>query len=220
MIRFDEFIGNILQDLARARLKADLETLRIAELHSGHPLLKHMPVPRFRIPDMKIDLPILLEEPGGTGVSELENETVLQLYEKNFYKIVNEFKFEIPANRSKSLNSQVERLLSKMLHSNPQPPNKRISDEIIVLIRNSKIEEDEDKLNKAMSFFRASFLNELNILRSATDGIKIIPTTNQIRSITEPDILPRLSLTISEEAVEWTVIENANGEEEERLVQE
>ena len=54
-------IGTLLSDLARARVRADWETIRVAEAYRQHEFLRHMPVPRFRLPEVNIDLPVLID---------------------------------------------------------------------------------------------------------------------------------------------------------------
>ena len=58
--KLGDVIGAMLADVAKARVRADVEALRIAEAYSRDPLLKHLSVPRFRLPDMVVDLPVLV----------------------------------------------------------------------------------------------------------------------------------------------------------------
>jgi hypothetical protein len=60
MPRLGEFIGALLSDAAQARVRADMEALKIAEAYSAHDLLKHLPVPRFRLPDITVEFPVLV----------------------------------------------------------------------------------------------------------------------------------------------------------------
>jgi hypothetical protein len=53
-------MGALLSDAANARVRADLEALKIAEVYAGHELLKHLPVPRFRMPDLTIEFPVVV----------------------------------------------------------------------------------------------------------------------------------------------------------------
>ncbi len=67
-----DFLGQLMAEVTMARLHADLETVRLAELYAGHDLLRHLPVPRFRLPDVDVDVPVLIkgtgELPAGTSV--------------------------------------------------------------------------------------------------------------------------------------------------------
>ncbi len=60
MPKLGDFIAVLLTEAAQARMKADVEILKIAELYSGHELLKHLPVPRFRLPEIHVDVPVVM----------------------------------------------------------------------------------------------------------------------------------------------------------------
>jgi hypothetical protein len=64
MPKLGEFIGAILSDAVQARVRADIEALKIAEIYSGHELLRHFPVPRFRLPDIAVDFPVAVAATG------------------------------------------------------------------------------------------------------------------------------------------------------------
>jgi hypothetical protein len=66
MPKLGEFIGALLSDAVQARVRADLEAIKIAESYSAHELLKHLPVPRFRLPDITVDFPVLVSSVEGT----------------------------------------------------------------------------------------------------------------------------------------------------------
>lgn len=57
-----DFLGGLLSDAARARVRGDIEAVRIAEAYHRDPLLKHLPVPRFRLPDITVDIPVLVTD--------------------------------------------------------------------------------------------------------------------------------------------------------------
>jgi hypothetical protein len=61
-----EVLAALLSDAAQARVRADLETVRIAQAYSRDQLLKNLPVPRFRLPDITVDLPVLVIQVEGT----------------------------------------------------------------------------------------------------------------------------------------------------------
>lgn len=57
----------MLADVARARVRADVEAVRIAEAYSRDPLLKNLSVPRFRMPDIVVDIPVVIAGVDGTA---------------------------------------------------------------------------------------------------------------------------------------------------------
>lgn len=69
MATLGELVGALVNSLSHARRLADEETVAIAEHYRNHPLLAGMSVPRVRIPEMRLDLPILLDDYGaGDGL--------------------------------------------------------------------------------------------------------------------------------------------------------
>ena len=62
MPALSEYLGALLAEVINARLQADLESARIAQLYASHPLLQHMPIPRFRLPNVSLDLPVAVEK--------------------------------------------------------------------------------------------------------------------------------------------------------------
>jgi hypothetical protein len=61
-----EVLAALLCDAAQARVRADVETTRIAQAYSQDQLLKNLPVPRFRLPDITVDIPVLIMQVEGT----------------------------------------------------------------------------------------------------------------------------------------------------------
>ena len=69
-----DYIGHIISEITRARLHADLEALRVADYYAKEPLLRHFPVPRFRLPSVKLEVPVA---PVSTQERELGDGAVL-----------------------------------------------------------------------------------------------------------------------------------------------
>lgn len=60
MAQLGDFIGALLSDAAQARVRADIEAVKIAESYSNDTLLRNLPVPRFRLPEITVDFPVLI----------------------------------------------------------------------------------------------------------------------------------------------------------------
>ena len=55
-----DYLGHLLSSVAKARVQSDLETIQIAEQYQNHPLLKHFPVPRVRLPKVELTVPVIM----------------------------------------------------------------------------------------------------------------------------------------------------------------
>lgn len=61
MVKLNEVLGALMADLAEARHLADQQTVRLARSYRKDPVLKCMSVPRIRIPEVVVDLPIMID---------------------------------------------------------------------------------------------------------------------------------------------------------------
>jgi hypothetical protein len=59
-ITLSDYVGFVFGEIVKARAIADAESRRIALLYSEDEVLKHFSVPRFKIPEMDISIPVLL----------------------------------------------------------------------------------------------------------------------------------------------------------------
>jgi hypothetical protein len=69
MINLGTYLGHLLAEITKARAAADTEALRIATGYQQNELLKELPIPRFRLPDIKARVPVIV-----SGV-QMENRT-------------------------------------------------------------------------------------------------------------------------------------------------
>ncbi|MBK8405283.1 MAG: hypothetical protein IPL25_14755 [Saprospiraceae bacterium] len=60
MVTLSDYLGYIFIEITRARQMADQFSVNLAEEHSKDPLLKYISVPRFKIPEMEINVPVLV----------------------------------------------------------------------------------------------------------------------------------------------------------------
>ncbi len=60
MITVAQYLSFIFSEITRARVIADTESLRIAEEYSKSPLMKYFSVPRFKIPELELSVPMVI----------------------------------------------------------------------------------------------------------------------------------------------------------------
>lgn len=70
MITLSEYVGFIFQEITRARVLADGESKRIAEAYAKDEIMKHFSVPRFKIPEMELTIPVIIAGAKYTTVVE------------------------------------------------------------------------------------------------------------------------------------------------------
>ncbi len=60
MVTLSEYVGFIFKEITLARVMADGESKRIAEAYAKDEILKEFSVPRFKIPEMDLHIPMLI----------------------------------------------------------------------------------------------------------------------------------------------------------------
>ncbi|MCI0693341.1 amidase [candidate division KSB1 bacterium] len=75
MANLGDLIGSLMSGLIRARRVADEQTAALAEYYKDQPLLEGLSVPRIRIPELTIDLPLLIEDYVEGEIGEMEDPT-------------------------------------------------------------------------------------------------------------------------------------------------
>jgi len=229
MPHLGDYLGQILSEITIARMHADLEAVRVAEFYAGHPLLRNMPVPHFRLPNVEVDVPVVIkqmEEPlagepprGAPTLADMR-----KAFDKVLTQRLNKERIRLKPDHKKKLNS----MLDKKVVSLTQPIEiaidvNRVADELaneasqtltesggpVDPARRPKLEE---KLKEAA---RVEFLK----LRKPPTRLQALVTTAEIREAGPSEAITRLHLKITEEAVEWTTIES-NGRKQDRLVPE
>lgn len=60
MVTLSEYVGFIFKEITLARVMADSESKRIAEAYAKDEVLKEFSVPRFKIPEMDLHIPMLI----------------------------------------------------------------------------------------------------------------------------------------------------------------
>lgn len=216
-----DYLGHLLSEITMARVQADLEAIRVAELYASHPLLRHLPVPHFRLPTVTVDVPVIIKkmeeakkgEPPRGGV-------VLPAMRKSFDRLLVLHLKRAGIVLLDKEKTHLKQALDQTISDLTQPQDVSISvthvaDELVLTvvkalrdpereggaIESERIEKLADELKTAV---RVEFLN----LRQVPPRLHVLVTTAELREAGPSDLLARLHLSISEEAFEWTVIES------------
>ncbi|MFZ5638291.1 MAG: hypothetical protein ACOY82_17070 [Pseudomonadota bacterium] len=71
MPTLNEYLGGIFHSIATARVMADMQTVDIAEQYARHDLLRHFAVPRMRIGDVQLTIPVAIDRLSASTTLEL-----------------------------------------------------------------------------------------------------------------------------------------------------
>jgi hypothetical protein len=216
-----DYLGHLLSEITMARVQADLEAVRVAEMYAGHPLLKNLPVPHFRLPTVTLDVPVAIKtmEESKAGESPrggVPLEALRQRFGPLLARHLQAAKIDLTPPEKVALDRALDQAAARL----SQPPYIAISvmhiaDELTAAAiaaldrerpRGQEIKPDqlERLAAEVKTAARAEFVN----LRTPPPRLHVLVTSAELRQAGPPDVLARLRLSITEEGVEWTVIES------------
>jgi len=222
-----DYIGHLLSEVTIARMQADIEAVRVAELYASHPLLRNMPVPHFRLPNLDVDVPVVVkqmeEQPAGEpprGAPALAD--MRKAFDAVVTKGLSDERIRLTAQHTRKLQTTLDQKMVSLA----QPTDiavdvNRVADELASAASSTLTEsggpvdparrlEIEEKLGAAARL-------ELLKLRKPPPRLQVLVTTAEIREAGPSEVITRLNLRITEEAFEWTTIES-EGRKKDRLV--
>ncbi|MEI6078801.1 MAG: hypothetical protein WCS94_24720, partial [Verrucomicrobiota bacterium] len=218
MPKLSDYLGQIASAMAQARQQSDIESVRLADQYAGHPLLKLFPVPRFRIMNVKLDLPIAIR--GGTSPSPSTGSASPQHVDSNPSATWSErLLAQLDAARIKLKPAAKARFavgIQKHDTYLKQPPSLPTSityvvDDVVNLLRkelpgvSGLASADRERI---LSEFKETARVELLRLQPAPSQIDVIVDTAELRDLGPLDVITRIELTLVEEGMEWKQTES------------
>ena len=221
-VQLESVIGSVVSAVAQARRIADEESVAIAEYYRQHPRLCDLSAPRIRLPEVTVDLPVVVDDHTTGSPGTAATPAAVNTAARNAIK--------------ETLKAQGERLPGGVLSTfrdsfaakvadKPSPTEARAvyadaADNALAAV----FADDRLALNAvAASKLRDSVRQAVD--RAAIGQAAIGPRTEvSIRSAEiaarDPNAVTTIRLSIREEGMEWTTIENEDGSVSRRLVPE
>ena len=232
-----DYIGHLLSEITTARVQADIEAVRVAELYASHPLLKYMAVPRFRLPTVTLDVPVAIKEIEEVGEEPAPaSAVVLRHVRKNFDQVTSSrlkhAGIKLSDVQAKNLNREVSRKFADFKQPSEVPLSMtHIADELV--FTTAKVlrepshegrEEKEDKsklerIEKLETELKTELYMEFSKFLKAPNRLNVAITTAELREAGPSEVMANIHLSITEDAFEWSVVES-NGKSQSRLVPE
>jgi hypothetical protein len=233
MPTLNEYLGGLIASVTNARVMADAQTVAVAEQYARHDLLKHFAVPRMRIGDIELTIPVAIEG--------LANRTEYQLapigndrFRTEIYRtfIGDRDVKELPLLASNDLNSVLMTETANLIDMLRQGlgekahyvfAEKATQQYFEILFRYRIIDPELSKIDPQStidlifkrSLSLASGIEEKPVL----DQLSVVAESHRLREQRPEDIV-RIRLKIGEDGMEWQTIEKSDGTLERRLLPE
>lgn len=221
MSELSEVLGALMISLVHARRLADEETAAVAEYYKDHPLLEGMSLPRVRVPELTIDMPLTIDKQIPAKVAELDSPRVL--HPALMAQLTKSLDDEDILSRTKTFQNNFDKELKLALENIAE--RQRSGD--VRITKESLVRAVDDAFQKALKktsstqeipFDRLESVSKQLRHRIAAIALKSqsIPITlktsvvsSEVKESATPLNAIRLNITIREEGLEWaTSIEN------------
>ncbi|GAB3051082.1 hypothetical protein GCM10027053_07960 [Intrasporangium mesophilum] len=215
-----EVIGALLSNVAQARAAADLEAVRIARAYSSDPVMKLLSIPRIRLPEVVVDLPLLIADIG-VGEEKAMGWSVAKPTAGEVTKAVRsamtESRLRLPRPDSASVVAAavdaVDRVFAEGEHRllTPQGLATRVADAAVDTVKASAKGAAMAPDLQGFPESAAASLNQLfDSKRMLSPSVEVIVGAEEIRARADSANVVRIRLNVTEDAYE--ILEEPDGD--------
>ena len=225
MSALDEVIGAIMAGVLNARRIADEESALVAEHYRNTALLDGMSVPRLRLPEVTLDLPIVVSDhqperpPRFAGAA-----TIARGVQQDLVALLKEREIAVPRGFSGRFQALLQKAMAEVERSGARSPGpygdaaERAAREIVE--RTFPDGFDERTRVFIPSWVRRRAMKHAVSTPGKAPGLEVSVLTNEVKESSDPQTVTRLKLSLREEGLEWSLFDDADGQPVGRLTPE
>jgi hypothetical protein len=220
----DAIIGAVVTAVTRARRLADEETAAVAEHYRATPLLSGMSVPRVRLPEVTIDVPVIVDtfEPSVAG-KPASVAAVNNAAREGLKLALEERQVAMPTGLLSRFRDHFAARADKL----PTGTDRRtvygdLADQVLTEVirgRGEPVKLDPATVRLARQRMREAVEAVSVETPSTPANLKVSILTSDIQAVA-PESVTRIQIRLREEGVEWTTIERDDGSSVHQLVPE
>jgi hypothetical protein len=216
MVDLGTLVASIMNGLIQARRMADEQTAALAEYYKEHPLLEVLSVPRIRISEISIDMPLMVNHITIEVKNILGGETLKMAIQKPIEEILTKYesksRLKLSSLYLEELNKELTLIQEKKAPITEELISRGASKAFDNAITQSGIAIDEKQKKAVLS----SVISQVQ--QAHLGGRTIAPTlqataeTDAIKENSSNTTVMRLKATFKEEGLEWGSKSGPNGE--------
>jgi hypothetical protein len=240
MADLSEFLGNLVSSISESRVNSDLQTIRIAKQYASDNLLEHFAVPRMRIENVELTIPVAVDETNSKDIIKtIEPIDNVKFYSITYQQILKEMAVNrLPEEISKEFKTKINnyiKLLEAQINVNQIENSlysycKKIAEisienlpNIYKLLKIKPIPFDKMAVvqNNIIINLQADLKNEIKITETKPNSsmLNVIVESSKLREI-KPENIILIKMKVSEQGMEWIKMENDKGEIVSKLMPE
>lgn len=223
MADLGELLGMLMVSLARAREMADLETAAIAERYKDHPLLEGISLPRIRVPELTMELPILIDsEESGEAPTPESPEVIEREVDRSLEESASRNGVQIPNDARQRFRESLRHALVRAGGVSVSATQPAASRETVVrsveasLVASLGTPELRgiiagDKLKALISDVRRRADEVAERTPGKPPRINATIMTSEVKEKAGAGNATQVRLTLREEGLEWSIVKRDDG---------
>lgn len=240
MATLSDLLGALISEFTVARVHADLEAVRMAEIYRNTPLLEGAPVPRFRLPELSLDIPIAVKDlpAGGLGPASMVKAPSRQQLVEAVAAAVQASGGNVSSAQQTKIVSALGAQIKQSWGTELSMPRALAASQVLAATaarsvpsvprggqRKPAAGADEPQAGmKEVEAFRAALHLHLQryVIGTADSSprVEVIARTSELREISDANVVLRMNVRLKEDGFEIVKIDQADGSTTERFVPE
>ena len=239
MAKLGDFLGGLVSSISNARVNSDLQSLKIAEEYAKNNLLQHFAVPRMRVDEVELNIPVAIDkfiEKIAKVYEPIDNKSFLSITYRQILKCLAVSKLSKEV--SKTLRTYIAKHIQLLEAEIRVYQNENALEEFskcialkVIELKNIIFKEanrkqlSKDELSKLQDSIRnklqASLKDEIKYKsqREVLYSLQVIVEADKLHEV-RPDNIINIKMTVSEHGMEWIKMENNKGEVVTKLMPE
>lgn len=229
MSELSETLGHLLCEITRARMAADRESVRIARQYAEDDggLLRHFPVPRMRMPQLELTLPVVVSHIPQGYVAKVAPDMLVSALSANLKEALKGLAIHVStteirkivradANLSQGLVSdQLPTLLTEQLHDH----TRRLVERQLAKAAAGNGEavpasQSAERFKEIAAIIRTQVNRTLDVLPQRPVGISVDARTQQVKEVNQGgSFCLSLKLNVTEEGLDMLFEDSEPGQD-------
>jgi len=242
-ITMSDYIGFIFSEVTRARVIADSESRRIAELYATDEVLKNFSVPRFKIPEMNLSIPVIVSGAKFSTVlafsvkkddfiaflqTKMKNAlTTLRIKMRRISTLPGKIDIDLVRPRPNIIAQPIRSAVKGRGSKKDPASDEKMLNEFYILLKENSDPSDPDNIVhiKWSEYFQT--LNEVLewvkhytiVVSTRIDNLLVDPETNTVKNNSTDSTIFLINAKIMEEGIFIKSVKNTETGEENKIVE-
>lgn len=216
MSELSDVLGALMVSLVHAQRIADEETAAVAEYYKDHPLLEGLSLPRIRVPELTIDMPITIDEHKEATNAEMESPTEIHralnaqlkqtLDDENVLSKTQTFMSNFDKEAIRALKEVAEKDRQGVVKFSREMVVRSLDQALQTALKKSNADKEltADQKNRIRSQMRHRVSDVSLKSVSMPSSLTTTVTSDAVKENANAISSTRLKITLREEGLEWT----------------